>query len=255
MDSTSIHYNSTAQQNNLLFCLHGNSTNAECFNFLKDVSPNWQVVAPDYIGNGRSPKLQPDDYHYDNFIHSLIDLLATFTYQKLVVVGHSLGGNFALELLNTIKMDGLVLIGAPPISYTRTEPPYLQLHEMELTDNQTENISKLRAYFQQMSNNPDSAEYLTTTFLQTDPIFREKLLEEFAKGKFSDQLKNLQNSSVKTACIMGQNDTIANNDYLNKLHNEGLFASVVNFDDTGHYALLDKPKACKQFIHDFLNML
>lgn len=255
MISTSVHYNSTAKKNNLLFCLHGNSTNSECFNFLKDVSSNWQVVAPDYIGHGKSPKLQPDDYHYENFIHSLIDLLATFQYQKLVVVGHSLGGNFALELLNTIKMDGLVLIGAPPISYTRTEPPYLQLPEMELTDNQTENISKLSAYFQQMSNSKTTVEYLTTTFLQTDPVFREKLLEEFAKGKFSDQLKNLQNSSVKTACIMGQNDTIANNDYLNKLHNEGLFASVVNFDNTGHYALLDKPEACKQFIHDFLNTL
>ena len=52
---------STNETSNLLLCLHGNSTDSNYFSVLLSGIDGWQVVAPDYIRHGKSPKLQPDD--------------------------------------------------------------------------------------------------------------------------------------------------------------------------------------------------
>lgn len=247
---------STNEANNLLICLHGNSTDSNYFSALLNGIDGWKVVAPDYIGHGNSPQLEPSDYNFEVFVQCLVDFISQFSYNKLVIIGHSLGGNLAMELMKVMKVDGVLLLVAPPVSYTINMAPYLKLPDFELTDDDEKNNVLVENYVSELSPDPTTVAYLKKTFLNTDPVFRDHLLEEFGAMKFSDQLEILkQNKSTFTGCLLAQNDNLANNEYLNQLKNEGVFDFFEEISDSGHYSLLEKAKENLESIKGFLEKL
>lgn len=247
---------SSEESDNLIVCLHGNSADSNYFLSLLNEFDGWKVVAPDYIGHGKSPRLNKKDYNFEVFIQCLVSFINQFTYKKLVVIGHSMGGNLATELMRQIKMDGLLLLASPPVSYTSNFSPYLKLPDFELSDNEEENSIQIESYFSALSFNKNVINYLKKAFLVTDPHFRSRLLEEFANMKFSDQLEILkQNKSVFTGSIIATNDFAANNDFLNHLNSEEVFDFHTKITDSGHYSLLEKQSENIESIKTFLEKL
>lgn len=238
---------------NLLVCLHGNSTDSNYFSTLLKGVEGWRVVAPDYIGHGSSPSLAPDDYNFDVFIRCLVEFIEPIRYDKLVIIGHSMGGNLATELMKVIPLDGLLLLSAPPVSYSSDLAPYLKLPNIELSESHNENVSRVEAYLSGATSDEMAMTYLTQTFLNTDPVFRVRLLEEFDALKFSDQLEILkQNNSTLIGSIMADDDTEANNVYLNQLSGDNIFDYCDRIPDAGHYSLIEKPRQVKNSILNFL---
>lgn len=247
---------STSEANNLLICLHGNSTDSNYFSALLNGIDEWKVVAPDYIGHGNSPQLEPSDYNFEVFVQCLVDFISQFSYHKLVIIGHSLGGNLAMELMKVMKVDGVLLLVAPPVSYTSNWAPYLKLPDFELTDDDEKNNVLVENYVSELSPAPTTVAYLKKTFLNTDPVFRDRLIEEFVANKFSDQLEILkQNKSTFVGCIMAHDDVSANNEYLNQLKNEEIFDFFDETANAGHYSLLEKPSESHQSIIKFIKKL
>ena len=68
------------QSKNLLVCLHGNSVDSNYFSALLEGVAGWRVVAPDFIGHGESPKLDSEDYNYENFIIKVQDIVDKFIF-------------------------------------------------------------------------------------------------------------------------------------------------------------------------------
>ncbi|MEX1193217.1 MAG: alpha/beta hydrolase family protein [Brumimicrobium sp.] len=247
---------STSEANNLIVCLHGNSTDSNYFSALLNQIDGWQVVAPDFVGHGKSPRLKPSEYHFEVFIQCLVDFINQFSFRKLVIIGHSMGGNLAIELMKVIQIDGVLLLAAPPVSYSSSFAPYLKLPNFELTENEQENIILIENFVSDFSSNQNVIDYLKETFLNTDSVFRDRLLQEFGAMKFSDQLAVLkQNKSTYVGCIIAVDDTGANNDFLNQLNNEGVFDFYAKIKDSGHYSLLEKPSNNYESIMKYLEKL
>lgn len=247
---------SKSDADNLLVCLHGNSTDSNYFSVLLEGIEGWKVVAPDYIGHGQSPKLEKTEYNYEVFIQCLVDFINQFSYNKLVILGHSMGGNLALELIPELKIDGVLLLAAPPVSYTSDLAPYLKLPDFVLTDNHKENKVCVEKYLSEVTSDQDAIAYLTQTFLDTDPAFRDRLLEEFGAMKFSDELEILKkNNYTYIGCIMSIEDVGANNEYLNQLNKDNIFDFYDKIPDSGHYSLLEKPNENNTSILKFLENL
>jgi len=58
-----------------------------------------RVIAPDFRGHGRSGWVAPYDYYYfSDYIGDTVRLLRRFDYERLALVGHSMGGSVALML-------------------------------------------------------------------------------------------------------------------------------------------------------------
>ena len=244
---------SNSNSDNLLVCLHGNSTDSNYFSTLFNGIDSWRVLAPDFLGHGKSPKLAPNDYNYEVFIQSLVDFINQFSYDKIVVVGHSMGGNLAIELLKVLELDGLLLLASPPVSYSRGVAPYLKLPDFSITEDSEENSRAIRNYLSESTSDQETIKYLSQTFLNTDPVFRERLLQEFAAMKFSDQLELLkQDNLTHLGCIVAKNDVVANNEYVYQIEQEGLFNYFDHISNVGHYSLLEKPQENKGLIEKFL---
>ena len=244
---------SNINSDNLLVCLHGNSTDSNYFSTLFNGIDSWRVIAPDFLGHGKSLKLDPNDYNYEVFIQSLVQFINQFSYDKIVVVGHSMGGNLAIELLKVLELDGLLLLASPPVSYTRDVAPYLKLPDFSITDDSEENRRAILNYLSETTSDQEAVKYLSRAFLNTDPIFRDRLLEEFGDMKFSDQLELLKHENLThLGCIVAKNDVVANNEYLYQLEREDLFNYFDRISATGHYSLLEKPQENIGSIEKFL---
>lgn len=242
------------ESENLILCLHGNSTNSNYFSPLLKEFEGWHIVAPDYIGHGKSPRLGQSEYNYNVFTQCLVDFISQFSFKKLVIIGHSLGGNLAIELMNLIPVDGVLLLAAPPASYTNSLAPYLKLPDFDLTENKEENLTKVEAFVSSLTTNQEVRNYLKTSFLNTDPVFRDRLIEEFGEMKFSDQLDILKNNeSTFIGCIMASDDVAANNEFLVQLNIEGVFDFFATISDSGHYSLLEESLGNIECIETFIN--
>lgn len=78
-----------------LFLLHGNQDVSASWQFTVDaLQGNWQVIAPDWRGNGLSGWSGADSYAFTDYIGDLDALLAHFSPEHPVrLVGHSMGAS------------------------------------------------------------------------------------------------------------------------------------------------------------------
>ena len=104
--------------------IHGLFDSKACWRSLcSQLHPRYRVVVPDLVGFGDSSKPllqeQPEEWRYSvsMFAHHLQSLIRELDLHRLVLVGNSLGGAIALEVLSAAgrcraRIGGLVLIAA-----------------------------------------------------------------------------------------------------------------------------------------------
>lgn len=99
-----------------LLALHGWLDNAGSFDFLAPLlADDWQVVALDLRGHGRSSHIAPGSwYHYVDYFDELRGVLDHFGWAKVDLLGHSLGGTLAslFAALYPERIGRLLLIEA-----------------------------------------------------------------------------------------------------------------------------------------------
>jgi pimeloyl-ACP methyl ester carboxylesterase len=106
-----FHYRSTGAGRPIVL-LHGLASNAKWWLLLEPLlSSEFRVLALDQRGHGQSDK--PDaGYDFATVVQDLADFVATLGLERPVIVGHSWGGNVALEFATTHPeaVAGLVLV-------------------------------------------------------------------------------------------------------------------------------------------------
>jgi pimeloyl-ACP methyl ester carboxylesterase len=100
--------------------LHGNSGHKAVFaQQVAALASQFRVVAPDLLGHGQSDDAADPARNYTLGGHAqyLAELVAAIGIGPVVVVGTSLGGHIALELVELLpEARGLMLVGAPPFA-------------------------------------------------------------------------------------------------------------------------------------------
>ncbi|NNH73688.1 alpha/beta hydrolase [Nocardia uniformis] len=80
-----------------LLALHGHLGEGRTFTRLaKVLTPRWRLVAPDQRGHGESDSV--GDYSRDGYLRDTVALLDHLGFDRLPVIGHSLGGVNAYQL-------------------------------------------------------------------------------------------------------------------------------------------------------------
>ena len=97
-----------------ILLLHGfDSSFLEFRRIYKCLKRNFQVIIPDLLGFGFSPRRATNEYNSSKIISCLIDLLKTLQITKnLKIVGASMGGSTALELAFKMpdSIDKIILL-------------------------------------------------------------------------------------------------------------------------------------------------
>jgi pimeloyl-ACP methyl ester carboxylesterase len=81
-----------------IFCLHGFLDASWGFYWVAQelAAQGYHVIAPDWRGHGDSARISADGYyHFMDYVSDLYDLVTQKQRERLVIVGHSMGGSVA----------------------------------------------------------------------------------------------------------------------------------------------------------------
>lgn len=245
------------QSDNLIVFLHGNSMSSEFFDIAFEKIKHANIIAPDIFGHGKSRWLAPNEYSIFNYVDQIKEQIEMRSFKKLVLIGHSFGGNLACQLLAKLKqVDGVMLLSAIPINYQLEGMPYLKVPKYKISGNKTIDKANIKMELKEMDITEDTLEKAADVVLKVDPIFRERLLEDFAAGNFKDEQHILlQQKTTKKAIAIGSSDSVVNREYLEKCCLEtNLFDKQYIINKAGHFPFYDNPDSCIKIINDFVEM-
>ena len=235
--------------------LHGFDS---CFLEFRRIYPilkkHFQIIIPDLLGFGFSPRIFNNQYNPKNIVDNIIDLLKELNLErKIKLVGASMGGSVAINLSKEIpnNIDKRILLspagffGEPkiiPRPFNQMGAYFLSLPIVR------KNLCKQAFAF------PDRSVGLMEEQIASIHLGCEgwrNSLACFAKsGGFGGSSKYFQNIPTKTIC--GENDRILGPPELKRLKNlKNLnFTSLKN---CGHLPHLDLPSLTSKIILDYFN--
>ncbi len=116
-DSRDVHLLEWSQDGVPLLLLHGFGNEAHIWDdFAPAVAPHYRTLAMDHRGHGDSDWDPEGRYDHDSMVRDVESVTAALGIERLVLVGHSLGGRIAMLFAdrNASRMAGLVLVDIGP---------------------------------------------------------------------------------------------------------------------------------------------
>ena len=172
-----------------LFLLHGWMDVGASFQFLVDaLSGEWQAIAPDLRGFGRSA-WQPQGYWFQDYVADLDALLAHFAPDEEVnLIGHSLGGNVVMHYAGVrprrvrrlISLDGFGIPAEAPADAPRKFAAWLDALADPPAFNAYASIAAVADRLQKNNRRlpRDKAEFLAAHWATTLPDGRARLVSD-----------------------------------------------------------------------------
>lgn len=240
--------------------LHGNSCSKEAFakQFDSPVSADYRMIAIDLPGHGESGDANDPDAAYcmPGYAETAVEVLDQLNVKRAVVVGWSLGGHVALELIPRFPgLVGLMIMGTPPVHPT---PESLQggyrMHPMLPLISQEDLTEEEVRTFAEGVYGPANNETFVDAVRRTDGRARKYLFATVFDGRTADQQALAEASSMPIAIVNGENDPIINVDYINSLTYASLWENhCFVMRGEGHVPFLTNPEGFNKILGRFLN--
>ena len=224
----------------------------------------WHVVAPDLRGHGRSPK--PSDeasYSLATFAADLVHLVDALRWDRLVLLGHSMGGMIAqvFAIAHPHRLEGLILMDTNHGTFD-LEPEIAALGA-ELA--RTEGMQGVKtvldamddplgspAFDRLIAQRPGYQEFSDAKFLSTSPAMYAALLVELTSA--ANRLDGLRSLDVPTAVLVGELDK----PFIEPSHELAAAisgATLTILPEGGHSPQFESPEAWADAMRTFLTGL
>jgi len=213
---------------------------------------HFQIIIPDLLGFGFSPRNFNNQYNPENIILNLIDLIKRLNIsKKLNIVGASMGGSAALLLSKEISKDinkSMLLSPAGLFGESRSIPrPFNQLGAAFLGLPLVRKNLCRQAFAYPKKSVGIEEEQIASIHLGCNG-WRNSLASFASSGGFGGSYKYLQNIPIKTVC--GLNDRILGKSEINKLRDTKNL-NFLGLKNCGHLPHLDLPELTSKIIFDF----
>jgi pimeloyl-ACP methyl ester carboxylesterase len=257
----SIAYRDSGGAGHPVVFLHGSGFSMEAFGHQLDggMLRDYRLVAFDLPGHGASANATDSDATYSLKGYAAITraLLDKLGIGRAILVGWSLGGHIAMELLATGDLAaGLVITGAPPI----TLGPLGLLRGFctnwdLLLASKERFTAKDEQRFLALCLGPDRTEPTFTRALhRADGRVRSSFVRSLLRGEGADQARTVKTSTVPIAVINGIDEPFVRLSYINGLSYGNLWRGRCHLiDDTGHVPMWQKPIVYNALLRDFIN--
>ena len=213
---------------------------------------NFQLIIPDLLGFGFTPRIASRQYNPSEIISNLIDIINTFNLKnKLMIVGASMGGSVAINLAKEIPdlIDKIILLSPAglfgeakiiPFPLNQIGAAFLGLPQVR------------KSLCRQAFAYPDKSvgymeEQIASIHLGCSGW--KNSLASFAKsGGFAGTYKYMKNISIKTIC--GENDRILGKKEIYKIKQIDQL-NFIGLKNCGHLPHVDLPTLSSKIIYDY----
>ncbi|WP_276168451.1 alpha/beta fold hydrolase [Zobellia alginiliquefaciens] len=235
--------------------LHGNSLSSLVWSnqLSSTLFEKVPLVALDLPGHGKSPEY--DSYAFANLLKGLRENIEI--YERVIVVGHSLGGHLAIQLLPKLtNCLGLFIVGTPPLNKpVNPEEAFLPDPRMGLFFQRDLGASDIEAMIQVMVKNTDDGVLNYKKLIQTtDPKIREALALALVNGELANEVDILSKSNIPVAVAIGATDKLVNTEYVKGLSIPFLWRGAVQIiENSAHIPQLDASFEFSGLLLEFIN--
>ena len=217
--------------------------------FLKN---KFQLIIPDLLGFGFTPRIASNEYTPRKIISNLVDIIYSLTLKnKLMLVGASMGGSVAINLAKEIPdlIDKIILL-SPAGFFGESKIIPFPLNQIGATFLGLPQVRKslCRQAFAYPDKSVGSMEEQIASIHLGCPGWRNSLASFAKSGGFARTYKNMQNISIKTIC--GENDRILGKKEINKIKQIDQL-NYVGLKNCGHLPHVDLPSLTGKIIYDY----
>jgi len=236
--------------------IHGNSSCKEIFRHQLDgpVAERHHLIAFDLPGHGASDDA-PDPmrtYTFQGYADVALAVLEACSVTRPVIVGWSLGGHIAIELLTRgAPLAGILLTGTPPVGIDDVTAGFLPHPHMALTGKRQFSEADVLAYARETAGKP--APFIEAAVRRTDGRARELMLRSAMAPGAANQRRLVEVTRVPTAVVTGEHEPFVNNDYLEQVAWGNLWEQRVHrIAGTGHAPFYERPDAFNALLSRFV---
>lgn len=228
----------------------------------------FQILTFDQRGHGRSFKpntgYTPDDYAKD-----LLLILDELDWDKIHLVGHSMGGRNALKFasLHPKRLRSLVIEDIGPEGNRQAMERTLRL--LDLVPTPFPDKATAKSFFEQdfpilAKSNPQKgilSQYLYMNIEQkTDGtadwrFFKDGIIESLKNGHFQPQWTEVKNLNIPTLWIRGGESDDLPRDEFDKILKVNSIIQGIEITGAGHWVHFDQPKEFTRSLQQFWSSL
>lgn len=246
--------------------IHGNSACKEAFEhqLVSDLLAPFRLIAIDLPGHGESDDLNdcPQNANLPDFARHVSEVIERCMLQRSVVVGWSLGGHIAIEMIGQgASLTGLVITGTPPAGPGVTElaEAFSGGPHMDLTGKAQFSEEDARLYFESLYGIEGSknAAHLAAAVTRTQGDIRFNLIAGFADSQAChSQRRVVADTDCPIAVIQGREEPFMIPKYFETLSWGNRWRDRVNIvDAAGHAPFWEQPDAFNGILREFLDDL
>ncbi len=231
--------------------IHGNSSCKEVFRHQIAASgfgDRYRCIAMDLPGHGASADaLDPvRTYCMSGYADCALELLSILKAENAVIVGWSLGGHIAIEMVNkSEQIPAYCISGTPPVAKGEEAlaAGFLPSDHMHLAGQQDFSEEEADAYAHATCGiNAPYEPFLLDAVRRTDGRARKNMFAAFIAGLGCDQQQMVQTNQTPLAIINGAEDAFVNNDFVASLAYANLWENQVHLlDKIGHAPFWEVP--------------
>jgi pimeloyl-ACP methyl ester carboxylesterase len=258
--SESLHVVDTGGRHPAIVFVHGNSLHGAAWERQLAAAElaGWRRIALDLPGHGRSAP-SPDPaarYSLRGYGETLATLIEVMELDRVVLVGHSLGGHIAIEIAPEIRqLDGLVVFGTPPLRRLedlargfRDTPLMRFLAASQLGEDEATEWA--RGMFGPASDLPAWA---VPALMNVAPSARPSLGASLTPETFVDEVAALRRLARPAALLHGEHDALVALDYLRRLDAPLWRGEVQVIEGSGHSPQWERPAAFNRVLREYLD--
>ena len=237
-----------------LLLLHGfDSSFLEFRRIYPSLKKHFQVIIPDLLGFGFSPRCATNHYSPSKIISHLIDMIDNLELGgKFSVVGASMGGSTAIKLSNEIpNLIEKIMLLSPAGLFGQSKNIPFPLNHLGASFLGLPRVreSLCRQAFAYPDNCVGKMEEQIASIHLGCVGWRNSLASFAKSGGFAGTHKYIQNIPIKTVC--GENDRILGKKEIKKIEKiEKL--NFIGLKNCGHLPHVDLPSLTFKIIKDYL---
>jgi pimeloyl-ACP methyl ester carboxylesterase len=238
--------------------IHGNSWCSEVFKrqFASSLAGRGRLVSIDLPGHGLSGNaLDPvRTYTRPGLADACVEALSRIDANHAVLVGWSLGGHIAVEMLSRYPgARALALIGTPPVPAGGMTLGFKAGAHLGLAGQADFSGADTRRFAHAtLGGNVGSS--LLAAIQRTDSRFRPRLFEGMREGLGIDQKEAVERCDVPIAVVNGSLDPVVNLEYFDSLRFRRLWKGKCHrIANAAHAPFWDSPDAFNVLIGNFFD--
>jgi pimeloyl-ACP methyl ester carboxylesterase len=224
--------------------------------FKSPVLSKRHLIALDLPGHGESSDaLDPSStYSYRGFAQSVLEFLEMSEIDKCIIAGWSLGGQVAIELIDSSpRIAGVMAFGAPPA----TTGPLGILSSMHfsrilLLASKPVFTHADAALFEQLTLAGFGRGRFLRDLLRVDSQMRSNVSRSVLFSRGQGQRQRVEQAATPVCFVNGEHEPLVRHGYMDRISSAALFGGKVHrIGDCGHAPFVERPEEFDLLLNQF----